>query len=132
MKPIGPYSLWVKGISNAVPYHFSGVIGLDPTTGALSPGGLKNEVHQAFKNLDEVLAQTPVKKTDIVKTTVFLTTMQHFSEMNEIYAQYFGEHKPARSCVAVSELPKGCLFEIEVFETNFLRILKLELQINYK
>ena len=115
MKPLGPYLPFVQGPKNGTPYHFSGCIGVDPSTGELAKGGLKAEVEQAFKNLDAVLSQTPLKKTDLVKTTVFLTTMDHFAEMNEIYANYFDGHKPARSCVAVAGLPKNCIFEIEVF-----------------
>ena len=113
IKAIGPYSLFVKPTKKN-PIHFSGLVGIIPETGALVEGGLEAEVKQIFFNMDIVLGEAGVQKTDIAKTTVFLAAMSDFARFNEMYAAYFGDHKPARSCVAVKELPKGAVAEIEI------------------
>ena len=113
LKAVGPYSFFVKPVKKN-PIHFSGLIGLDPATNALTPGGLEPETLQIFRNMDYVLGLAGVTKTDIAKATVFLTNMGDFAKLNTLYESYFGEHKPARSCVAVKELPKGAVVEIEI------------------
>ena len=90
----------------------SGQLGLDPATGAL-PEGIAAQAEQSLKNIDAILSEAGFAKTDVVKTTVFIRNMGDFGTVNEIYAAYFGNHKPARSCVEVSALPKGGLVEIE-------------------
>ena len=107
---IGPYSqaVIVDGLLFA-----SGQIPLSPETGAVVSGGIKEQAEQVMQNIAAVLAAADSDFTKVVKTTCFLTSMEHFTAFNEIYAQYF-TGKPARSCVAVSALPRGVLVEVEV------------------
>jgi len=107
---IGPYSqaIVVDGFLFA-----SGQIPLSPETGAVVSGGIKEQTEQVMKNISAVLATAESDFTKVVKTTCFLTSMDNFTAFNEIYAQYF-TGKPARSCVAVSALPRGVLVEVEV------------------
>jgi len=107
---IGPYSqaIVVDGFLFA-----SGQIPLSPETGAVVEGGIKEQTEQVMKNISAVLAAAESDFTKVIKTTCFLTSMEHFTAFNEIYAQYF-TGKPARSCVAVSALPRGVLVEVEV------------------
>ena len=86
---------------------------MNPETNLLENASLGSEVAAALQNLDNKIIASGIKRHDIMKTTVFLTSMSDYAEMNSIYADFFGEHKPARSCVAVKELPKGAKFEIE-------------------
>lgn len=107
---IGPYS------QAAVVGDFvfcSGQLGLDPLTGAMVPGGVEAETKKALANLEKVLEAAESGKTLVAKTTLFLTNMEDFEAVNKIYADFFGDHKPARSTVAVAALPKGALVEIE-------------------
>ena len=90
-----------------------GSIGTNPETGKLENSSLETEVRRALSNLDDKLKLANIKKTNVMKCTVFLTTMDHYGPVNTLYAEYFEGHRPARSCVAVKELPKGALFEIE-------------------
>ena len=113
-KAIGPYSLFVKTAIEKSPIFFSGLLGVSPETGNIESKTFGHEVTQAFKNLSAVLEHAGVNFTDIVKTTCFLTTMDNFQEMNHLYAEFFGDHKPARSTFSVAGLPKGANFEIEV------------------
>ncbi|BGP56823.1 hypothetical protein JCM8202v2_004454 [Rhodotorula sphaerocarpa] len=76
-------------------------------------GGIEEQTRQAFRNFKAVLEASGCKITDVVKTTVFLQSLGDFGKVNEIYAEVFGDHKPARSCVEVAKLPLGVLFEIE-------------------
>jgi 2-iminobutanoate/2-iminopropanoate deaminase len=107
---IGPYSqaIVVEGLLFA-----SGQIPLSPETGAVVSGGIKEQATQVMQNIAAVLTAAESDFTKVVKTTCFLTSMEHFTAFNEIYAQYF-TGKPARSCVAVSALPRGVLVEVEV------------------
>ena len=107
---IGPYSQ-ATVVGNMV--FTSGQIALDPASGALSGENITEQTHRVCKNLDAVLAQAGSSLKNTVKTVCFLHNMADFAAFNEVYAQYFTE-KPARSCVAVKELPKGALVEIEV------------------
>ncbi|MCA1838777.1 MAG: RidA family protein [Actinobacteria bacterium] len=106
---VGPYS---QAIEIDGWLFTSGQIGLEPSTGQLVEG-LARQVERAFENLSAVLAEAGATFDDVVKTTVFLTSMSDFAEMNDIYAGNFNATFPARSTVAVKELPKGALFEIE-------------------
>ena len=107
---IGPYSqaIAVDGLLFA-----SGQIPLSPETGAVVSGGIKEQTSQVMKNIAAVLAAAGSDFSRVVKATCFLTNMDDFASFNEIYSQYF-TGKPARSCVAVSALPRGVLVEVEV------------------
>lgn len=111
---VGPYSQAIR-IGNLL--LTSGQLGLDPATGVL-PEGIAAQAEQSLKNIDAILSEAGFAKTDVVKTTVFIRNMGDFGTVNEIYAAYFGDHKPARSCVEVSALPKGGLVEIEVIASK--------------
>jgi 2-iminobutanoate/2-iminopropanoate deaminase len=91
----------------------SGQLGLDPATGSL-PEGVEAQTARALENIDAILSEAGFTRNDVVKTTVYIRNMGDFGTVNEVYAAYFGEHKPARSCVEVSALPKNGLVEIEV------------------
>ena len=91
----------------------SGQIPLDPATGALVEGGIREQTEQVFKNIEAVLAQAGLTMDNVIKTTVFLTDINDFAAMNEIYAAHFGGDYPARSAVEVGALPKGAKVEIE-------------------
>ena len=91
----------------------SGQLGLDPATGTL-PDGIEAQTRQSLENLGAVLAAAGMGYGDVVKTTVFLANMEDFGLVNAIYAGYFSEDPPARSCVAVKTLPKNALVEIEL------------------
>lgn len=110
---IGPYSQAIK-IGDLI--FTSGQIPLDPTTGNMVEGGIREQVEQIMKNLDAVLTEAGSGFECAVKTTCFLADMNDFAAFNEIYAKYFIS-KPARSCVAVKTLPKGALAEVEVIAT---------------
>ena len=107
---IGPYSQAIK-VGDMV--FTSGQIPLDPKTGALVSGGINEQAEQIMKNLSAVLEASGSGFEYAVKTTCFLADMKDFAAFNEVYAKYFVS-KPARSCVAVKELPKGSLAEVEV------------------
>ncbi|MDL2318634.1 Rid family detoxifying hydrolase [Eubacteriales bacterium OttesenSCG-928-A19] len=106
---VGPYSHAVK--SGSLLYT-SGQLGLDPRTGGLADG-VEAQAQLALSNLKAVLAAADMDMSDVIKTTVFLTNMDDFAAINGIYAEAFGDSKPARSCVAVAALPKGAAFEVE-------------------
>ncbi|MDH3687839.1 MAG: RidA family protein [Myxococcales bacterium] len=107
---IGPYS---QAIVAGPWVYCSGQIGLDPATGEMVPGTVVEEARRALANLEAVLDAAGSSRAKIVKTTLFLETMSDFAAVNEVYAEFFGAHRPARSTVAVSGLPKGAKFEIE-------------------
>jgi 2-iminobutanoate/2-iminopropanoate deaminase len=92
----------------------SGQIAIDPKKGELVEGGIEAQATQVMENIKNLLAAAGMNFSHVVKTTIFLTDMNNFSLVNEIYGKYFGEEPPARSCVEVSRLPKGALIEIEV------------------
>lgn len=106
---IGSYSQAI--IANKLIFC-SGQIGIDPTTGNLVDG-LEKQATQVLNNLKAVLDQAGSGLHKVVKTTVFLKNINDFPKMNEIYGEFFGNHKPARATVEVSNLPKGALVEIE-------------------
>ena len=107
---IGPYSQAVV-VGNLI--FTSGQIPLNPETGALEGKDITEQTHRVCKNLAAVLDAAGGSLESAVKTVCFLANMSDFSAFNEVYAQYFTE-KPARSCVAVKDLPKGALVEVEV------------------
>ena len=107
---VGAYSQAVK---NGDLLFCSGQIALDPATGNLVSNDIKSQTEQVMQNISAVLAASGATFADVVKTTCFLAHINDFAAFNEIYAQYF-TGKPARSCVAVSALPKGALVEVEV------------------
>ena len=107
---IGPYSQAIKA-GNLL--FCSGQIPVDPATGTV-PEGIKAQTAQSLANVKAILAAAGASIDNVVKTTVFLADMSLFGEMNEVYAQNFNEPFPARSAVAVRELPKQVLVEIEV------------------
>ena len=107
---IGPYSQAVK-INGMV--FTSGQIALDPETGAVVEGGIKEQTTRICENLKAVLTAAGSSLEKVVKTTCFLAEMSDFAAFNEVYGSYFSS-KPARSCVAVKTLPKNVLAEIEV------------------
>ena len=107
---IGPYSQAI--IVNGVLYT-SGQIPLDPAIGATVEGGIKEQTLQVMKNLKAVLEEANTSFEHVFKTTCFLSDMGDFAEFNQVYGEYF-TGKPARSCVAVKDLPKGVLVEVEV------------------
>ena len=111
---VGPYSQAVRTGNLLLT---SGQLGLDPETGIL-PEGVETQAEQSLKNIDAILAAAGYARTDVVKTTVFIRNMADFGKINAIYAAFFGDHKPARSCVEVSALPKGGLVEIEVIASK--------------
>lgn len=108
---IGPYSQAIA--ANGLVYT-AGQVALDPSTMELVPGDVAAQTEQVFANLRHVLEAAGTSFARVVKTTVFLQDMADFAAMNAVYAKHFGEHRPARSTVAVSGLPKGARVEIEV------------------
>jgi 2-iminobutanoate/2-iminopropanoate deaminase len=106
---IGPYSQAIE--ANGFIFT-SGQIALTPE-GELVKGDVEIQAHQVMKNLYYVLEAAGAHFNDVVKTTIFLADMNDFEKVNEVYAHYFGLHKPARSTVAVKTLPKNVLVEIE-------------------
>ncbi len=106
---IGPYSQAVK--VNGMLFA-SGQIPVDPATGVI-PEGITAQAEQSCKNCGAILAAAGLDFTKVIKTTCFLAEIADFAAFNEVYAKYFVS-KPARSCVAVKDIPKGCLCEIEI------------------
>lgn len=106
---VGPY---VHAVKAGELVFVSGQLGLDPTDGSM-PEGIEAQAKQSLSNLKTVLEGCGSDLNHVVKTTIFLDSMDDFAKVNEIYAQYFPEEFPARSCVEVAKLPKGGLVEIE-------------------
>ena len=107
---IGPYS---QAIVVGDMLFTSGQIPIDPKTGNIDAVGITAQTEQVMKNLGEVLSAAGPSFENAIKTTCFLANIADFAEFNAVYAKYFTE-KPARSCVAVKDLPKGALVEVEV------------------
>ena len=108
---IGPYSQAVQA-GNLL--FCSGQIPLDPLSGEIVAGDIRRQAEQVLENVAAVLSAAGADFNDVVKATVFLVAMSDFAAVNEVYGRYFSGHKPARSTVAVRELPRGVLLEIEV------------------
>lgn len=109
-KAIGPYS---QAVTAGTLVITAGQIGLNPMTGELVEGRIQGQTRQVLTNLKNVLEAANSEMGLVIKTTVFLTSMQDFAAMNAVYGEFFGANPPARSTVAAAELPKGALVEIE-------------------
>ena len=109
--PVGPYS---QGIDAGGLVFCSGQVGLDPATGELVPGGVAEQAQRALANLGAVLEAAGLGYGDVVKATVFLTDIDDFTTVNEVYGRVFTDPAPARSTFAVAALPKGASVEIEL------------------
>lgn len=107
---IGPYSQAVKAGGMV---YCSGQIPIDPATGNFVSDVVGEQTEQVLKNLSEVLKAAGTTLDDVVKTTVFLADMNDFAEMNEVYARFFSENKPARATVQAARLPRDARVEIE-------------------
>lgn len=108
-KAVGPYSQAIR----AKDFVFlSGQIPIDPETGNIVEGGIKEQTEQIMKNLQAVLKAADSDMDHVLKTTCFLSDINDFAAFNEVYGEYF-KNQPARSCVAVKDIPKGVLAEVE-------------------
>ena len=114
-KAIGPYShaVWTGNL-----LYCSGQTPIDPSTGKLVAGGISEQTQQAFNNLQTVLADAGLTMDNVVKVNVYLTSMANFAGMNQIYQERFSAPYPARTTVAVAELPLNALVEIELIAEN--------------
>ena len=110
-KAIGPYEQAIK-VGEFV--YTAGQIPIDPKTGTLVEGGISEQTRQVLENLKAVLEAAGSSLDQVVRATVFLKNMADFAAMNEVYTNYLGGAKPARSTVAVAELPRGALVEIDL------------------
>lgn len=108
---VGPYSQAMI-VGDLV--FVSGQIPIDPATGSLVEGSFEQRVEQVLANVDAILVAAGSNREMIVKATVFLTDMGKFGRLNEVYAAFFGDHRPARAAIEVGALPKGADVEIEV------------------
>jgi 2-iminobutanoate/2-iminopropanoate deaminase len=108
---IGPYS---QAVVEGGFLFASGQIPIDPSTGELVSGDIETAVERVFDNLEAILTAAGLALSDVVKTTVYLIRMEEFGRMNGVYARRFGTHRPARSTVAVAQLPKDAPVEIDV------------------
>lgn len=107
---VGTYS---QGVEYNGVYYFSGQIGLVPET-MKKPEDFRGQLDQIMKNIDGLLESQSLSRENIIKTSIFVTDLANFGEVNEAYEKYFAEPYPARSCVQVPALPKNALVEIEV------------------
>ncbi len=107
---IGPYS---QAVSSGGFVFTAGQIALDPASGQVVAGGVAEQTDRALRNITAILKAAGCDLSRVLKTTVFLVDMADFQAMNEVYARHFGEHRPARSTVAVSGLPRNVRVEIE-------------------
>ena len=109
--PIGPYN---QAVIAGNFLFASGQIAIDPATNELIVGNVKDEAHQAMKNINAILDEAKITFEHVVKTSIFLSDMSLFAEVNEVYGSYFNSDYPARETVAVKGLPKGVNVEISV------------------
>lgn len=107
---IGPYSQAIE--ANGMVFA-SGQLPIDPATGAFAEGGIKEQTRQSLANAQNILKEAGTDLGHVVKTTVFLSDMDNFAAMNEVYSEFFVQPFPARSAVAVKTLPKNALVEVE-------------------
>lgn len=107
---VGPYSQAVE--VNGILY-VSGQIPIDPSSGKLIEGDIREQTAQVMKNIGAILSEAGYKYSDVVKSTCLLADMSYFKDMNEIYATFYSENQPARAAFAVKGLPLGALIEIE-------------------
>ena len=113
--PIGPYS---QAVQAGQMLFISGQIAIDPSTNELIKGSVGDEARQAMKNVEALLTKAGYTFADVVKTTIFLSDMNYFGEVNEIYGSYFTADFPARETVAAAGLPKNVNVEISVIAYN--------------
>lgn len=109
--PVGPYS---QAVGYGDLLFCSGQISLDASSGELISGDVQRQTQKVMENIGAVLKNAGLEFNQVLKTTIFLTDMADFNAVNEVYSTYFTSEPPARSCVAVSALPKGVNVEIEV------------------
>lgn len=109
-KAIGPYSQAIEANGLIIT---SGQLPIDPVTGEFAPGGIKEQTRQSLTNAKAILEEAGIGLGNVMKTTVFLSDMNDFAAMNEVYAEFFSEPFPARSAIAVKTLPKNALVEVE-------------------
>lgn len=109
--PIGPYNQAVL-VNNTL--YISGQIPINPVTGELQNATLQDETHQCMKNLQAILSEAGMDFGNVVKSTIYITDMNRFAEINEVYSQYFSENPPARETVQVTALPKFVNVEISM------------------
>jgi 2-iminobutanoate/2-iminopropanoate deaminase len=109
-RAIGPYS---QAIVSGGFLFTAGQVGFDPGSGELVDGGIAEQTGRVLQNIRAILRAGGTDLAHVVKTTVFLVDMADFAVMNEVYAEFFGDHRPARSTVAVAALPRGARVEIE-------------------
>jgi 2-iminobutanoate/2-iminopropanoate deaminase len=114
-KAIGPYSQAIE-INNIL--YISGQLPLDPATGKIVEGGIKEQTHQVLKNIKAILKEAGYNTNDVVKTTCYLTDISHFAYLNEVYTEYFQHEYPARAVVSVKDIPLGALLEVEAIVVN--------------
>lgn len=110
-EPIGPYS---QAVFSGDLLFISGQICIDPSTGELKNADIKEETHQVMRNLKEILKEAGLDFSHVIKTTIFITDMNRFGELNEVYAQYFDSDFPARETVQAGALPKFVNVEISM------------------
>ena len=109
-KAIGPYSQAIEANGLVIT---SGQLPIDPATGEFAPGGIKEQTRQSLTNAKAILEEAGISMANVMKTTVFISDMNNFAAMNEVYAEFFSEPFPARSAIAVKTLPKNALVEVE-------------------
>jgi len=107
---IGPYS---QAIETNGTLYISGQVPIDPATGKIVEGGIKEQTRQVLENIGAILQAAGYHYENVVKSTCLLSDMEHFKDMNEVYAQYYKENQPARAAYGVVRLPLGALIEIE-------------------
>lgn len=107
---VGPYSHAVKAGNT---YYFSGQVPFHPVGGTIVGSNMAEQAAQTLANLNAVLEEAGLKITDIAKTTVFIENWDDFEAFNEVYANFMGDHRPARVCVEVSNIAGGCLIEMD-------------------
>lgn len=110
-KAVGPYS---QAVSTGNLLFTAGQVAIDPATGKLVEGGIKEQSRQVMENLKAILAAARTDFSKVVKSTVFLHDIRHFAEFNAVYAEYFPSEPPARSTFQVGALPLGAMVEIEM------------------
>ncbi|NOZ02114.1 MAG: RidA family protein [Deltaproteobacteria bacterium] len=116
-KAIGPYSQAIRSKAAGMTF-LSGQIAIDPSTGAMIGGDVADETRQVLANLNAVLIAGGLARWNVVKTTIYLVDMDDFGVINEVYAEYFGDNRPARATVQVAGLPKGARVEIDAIAVD--------------
>lgn len=110
-KAIGPYSQAVKACNML---FVSGQVPFNPETMEIVEGGVKEQTAQSLRNVEAILKEAGLDFSNVVKSTVFIKDMNEFTQINEVYSEFFKENKPARACVEVARLPRDARVEIEV------------------